>query len=65
MRGIMFAVLVLVGCDDGPTSVAREPLLAPEADSGTDAGACPPYVPDAGVVRLRRGCPLMVPYSIR
>jgi hypothetical protein len=62
MRVAMFAILVLLGCDD---DVVGAGPIDEAVDGGVDAGGCPPYVPDAGVVRIRRGCPLTIDYAIR
>jgi hypothetical protein len=65
-RLVLFGALV-VACSKeiGGGRERVEPHDLEEGDGGIDAGSCPEYEADAGVVRLMRGCPLTIEYGIR
>ena len=60
-RWAWLVTILILGCGD---SAEGETEPTP-ADAGSDAGACPEYRPDGGVVQLMRDCPLSIEYGIR
>jgi hypothetical protein len=66
VRWAIFAALVLACSKEiGSDAEFVAPHDLEEGDGGVDAGSCPEYELDAGVVRLMRGCPLTIEYGIR
>jgi hypothetical protein len=55
---------LLAACADSSTGPGGDTSAEEPRDAALDA--CPPYrANDAGVVQLRRGCPLTIEYQIR